>query len=231
MVCRTDQLRLLGHPSDKHLPSYLIPPFHASFPPLVYAQIHPHRSPNGRDCKFVVSGEALPVFGVLLSSLPHSYNHRRGKCGPDRVPNRYNQVMAVSFSMVWSMLACFCVFATLCSADTVTFHWNITWVTVNPDLALERPAIGINGQWPPPPVAISRGDRLIVDVHNQLGNQSTSIHFHGIYQNGQSCEMTRLLSTIQSEAVYSRQLTRIDRYGRCYCHYAMWHCARIVIHV
>ncbi|PNS17401.1 Iron transport multicopper oxidase [Sphaceloma murrayae] len=69
-------------------------------------------------------------------------------------------------------------------ASTVTYDWNVTWVRANPDGAHERPAIGINGQWPLPVVNVTKGDRIIANVHNQLGNQSTSMHWHGFFQNG-----------------------------------------------
>lgn len=72
----------------------------------------------------------------------------------------------------------------LACAETVTFDWNITWVTANPDGQQERPVIGINGQWPIPALNLTKGDRVIANVHNQLGNQSTSIHWHGFFQHG-----------------------------------------------
>ncbi|KAL8825710.1 MAG: hypothetical protein Q9170_007686 [Blastenia crenularia] len=68
-------------------------------------------------------------------------------------------------------------------AATVTYDFNITWVTAQPD-GFSRPTIGINGQWPIPPITAAVGDRVIVNVHNQLGNQTTSLHFHGLYMNG-----------------------------------------------
>ena len=74
--------------------------------------------------------------------------------------------------------------ASLTTAVTVTYDFNITWVTANPDGALERPVIAINGQWPLPQIDVAVGDRLVVNVLNQLGNQSTSLHFHGLYMNG-----------------------------------------------
>lgn len=72
----------------------------------------------------------------------------------------------------------------LASAETVTFDWNVTWVTANPDGQFARPVIGINGKWPIPVLNLTKGDRVIANVHNQLGNQSTSIHWHGFFQNG-----------------------------------------------
>ncbi|KAL8720586.1 MAG: hypothetical protein Q9225_002575 [Loekoesia sp. 1 TL-2023] len=65
-------------------------------------------------------------------------------------------------------------------AATVTYDFNITWVTAQPD-GFSRPVIGINGQWPIPPITAAVGDRVIVNVQNQLGNQTTSLHFHGLY--------------------------------------------------
>lgn len=70
------------------------------------------------------------------------------------------------------------------SAKTHIYDFNITWVTANPDGLLARPVIGINGKWPIPVIRTTIGDRLIVNVNNQLGNQSTSLHFHGLFQNG-----------------------------------------------
>ncbi|KAJ9133544.1 Multicopper oxidase [Pleurostoma richardsiae] len=78
------------------------------------------------------------------------------------------------------------VFGLLSFADaaTVTYDFNISWVTANPDGAFARPTIGINGQWPLPQMTANIGDRIIVNAVNSLGNQSTSLHFHGLFQNG-----------------------------------------------
>jgi iron transport multicopper oxidase len=69
-------------------------------------------------------------------------------------------------------------------AATVTYDFNITWVRANPDGLFERPTIGINNQWPLPVMYATVGDTVIVNVDNQLGNQSTTLHFHGLYMNG-----------------------------------------------
>lgn len=74
-------------------------------------------------------------------------------------------------------------FAQLAFSKVVYHDWNITWVTAAPD-GFARPVIGINGQWPCPTLRADLGDRVIVTVNNQLGNQSTSLHWHGITQNG-----------------------------------------------
>ncbi|OWO99076.1 hypothetical protein B2J93_9506 [Marssonina coronariae] len=73
---------------------------------------------------------------------------------------------------------------TVDAADTVTYDFNITWVTANPDGVFERPTIGINNRWPLPLIEATVGDQIVVHVSNQLGNQSTSLHFHGLFHNG-----------------------------------------------
>jgi iron transport multicopper oxidase len=69
------------------------------------------------------------------------------------------------------------------SAKTVTYNWDVDWVSVSPDGFL-RPAVGINGQWPCPSIRADVGDRVVVKVHNCLVNETTAIHFHGIFQQG-----------------------------------------------
>ncbi|WYZ44806.1 hypothetical protein EsH8_VIII_000122 [Colletotrichum jinshuiense] len=66
----------------------------------------------------------------------------------------------------------------------VTYDFTVGWVTANPDGAFERPVIGINGQWPIPRIEATVGENIIINVHNDLGNQSTSLHFHGLFMNG-----------------------------------------------
>ncbi|CAI7570555.1 unnamed protein product [Penicillium pancosmium] len=73
--------------------------------------------------------------------------------------------------------------AKLVAAKDVYLDWNVTWVNASPD-GFERPVIGINNQWPCPQVDVNVGDRVIVDVYNGLGNQSTGIHWHGFHQYG-----------------------------------------------
>jgi iron transport multicopper oxidase len=69
-------------------------------------------------------------------------------------------------------------------AKDVLYDFNVTWVTANPDGLAERKVAGINGQWPLPVIEVDKGDQLIVSIYNGLGNSNTSIHFHGMYQNG-----------------------------------------------
>jgi iron transport multicopper oxidase len=84
----------------------------------------------------------------------------------------------------FTLWACLLWHALPAKAATVTYDFNITWVTANPDGMADRPTIGINGQWPIPTIRVNKGDRLIVNVLNSLGNQSTSLHFHGLFMHG-----------------------------------------------
>lgn len=86
---------------------------------------------------------------------------------------------------MFTLLLLLSSFHSLVLAKTVTYNWNISWVTAAPD-GFPRPVIGINGQWPCPELRVDLGDRVIVTINNQLGNQSTGIHWHGIHQNGTS---------------------------------------------
>jgi iron transport multicopper oxidase len=75
------------------------------------------------------------------------------------------------------------LFAAVTQAAVVEQTWTVSWMTGAPD-GYTRSVIGINGQWPPPTLYADEGDTLLIHVHNDLGNQSTSIHFHGMFQNG-----------------------------------------------
>ncbi len=72
----------------------------------------------------------------------------------------------------------------LASAATVTYDFNVSWVTTNPDGQADRQTIGINGQWPIPTIRVNVGDRLIVNVLNSLEDEATSLHFHGLFMAG-----------------------------------------------
>lgn len=64
-----------------------------------------------------------------------------------------------------------------------TYNWDVTWVKACPD-GVCRPAIGINGKWPCPRIEVPIGERVIIHVNNKLGNETTAIHFHGLFQTG-----------------------------------------------
>jgi len=73
------------------------------------------------------------------------------------------------------------ILAGVASAATVEYDWDITWVNAAPD-GFQRPVIGVNNQWPCPEIRATKGDTIRVKMNNKLGNQTTSLHFHGINQ-------------------------------------------------
>ncbi|RDL33905.1 Multicopper oxidase [Venustampulla echinocandica] len=71
------------------------------------------------------------------------------------------------------------------SASTVVYNWNIEWATAAPD-GFHRPVISVNGQWPCPAIEVNIGSRVILNVVNRLQNETTAVHFHGLFQTGSS---------------------------------------------
>ncbi|KAI4657435.1 uncharacterized protein J4E79_007509 [Alternaria viburni] len=89
--------------------------------------------------------------------------------------------MALSLSSLFLPLS---LLLSVATCATVTYDFDIAWTYANPDGQETRPVIGINGQWPLPPIVVTKGDQVIVNAKNSLGNESTSLHFHGLYMNG-----------------------------------------------
>ncbi|KAI4623291.1 hypothetical protein J4E83_004684 [Alternaria metachromatica] len=83
-----------------------------------------------------------------------------------------------------SLLLPLSLLLSVATCATVTYDFDIAWTYANPDGQETRPVIGINGQWPLPPIVVTKGDQVIVNAKNSLGNESTSLHFHGLYMNG-----------------------------------------------
>lgn len=50
-------------------------------------------------------------------------------------------------------------------------------------IGVVRQMLVINGQFPGPLIRVNRGDRLLINVTNEL-SQPTTLHWHGLYQNG-----------------------------------------------
>lgn len=89
--------------------------------------------------------------------------------------------MAISLS---NFLVSLLLLGSTAQAATVTYDFDVAWIYANPDGQYRRPTIGINGQWPIPAIVATKGDQVIVNVKNSLGNESTSLHFHGLFMNG-----------------------------------------------
>lgn len=62
------------------------------------------------------------------------------------------------------------------------YKWTVTDIVGNPD-GVFRPMLTINGQFPGPMIECNVGDTISINVDNQSVN-ATSIHFHGLFQNG-----------------------------------------------
>lgn len=77
-------------------------------------------------------------------------------------------------------------FGAVAEAKDIVHDWTLRWKTVNPDGLKERQVVSINDQFPLPVLRGGKGDRMIITVHNELDNpkRNSSIHFHGLYQNG-----------------------------------------------
>ena len=71
--------------------------------------------------------------------------------------------------------------ALVAEAATVEYSWTVDWVQAAP-AGVPRTVIGINGAWPCPLVEAHKGDTIIVHLTNNLGNETTGLHFHGINQ-------------------------------------------------
>ena len=75
------------------------------------------------------------------------------------------------------------VFASSINAATVTYNWSLSWIYAAPD-GVTRPIIAINKKWPPPAIIANKGDQVVINLTNNLQNQSASLHFHGLKQYG-----------------------------------------------
>jgi FtsP/CotA-like multicopper oxidase with cupredoxin domain len=65
---------------------------------------------------------------------------------------------------------------------TREYNFTLSEIQLSPD-GVFRTMIAINGRFPGPLIRANMGDRLIVNVQNNLPN-GTAIHWHGLFQNG-----------------------------------------------
>lgn len=76
--------------------------------------------------------------------------------------------------------------AGLVAAETHTWYFETGWVKANPDGIYERDVIGFNGSWPLPTLKVKKGDRVNLYLTNGFDDRNTTLHFHGMFQNGTS---------------------------------------------
>lgn len=68
------------------------------------------------------------------------------------------------------------------TGNTVTYNFELTNTTCNPDGNGERVCLLINGQMPGPTVYANWGDTVQITVKNSLPSNGTGIHWHGVRQ-------------------------------------------------
>lgn len=68
------------------------------------------------------------------------------------------------------------------TGKTVTYDLTITNSTCNPDGHGERLCLKVNDQYPGPTIRAEWGDHLVINVHNKLQDNGTSMHWHGVRQ-------------------------------------------------
>lgn len=77
-------------------------------------------------------------------------------------------------------------FSITTATTTRSYSWTIAAQTGAPD-GYDKTLYTINGQMPGPLVEANEGDTLEITVTNTL-SEGTSIHWHGMYQNGTAYE-------------------------------------------
>lgn len=66
---------------------------------------------------------------------------------------------------------------------TRTYDFTVASATIAPD-GVSKPAILVNGAFPGPLIEANWGDWIMVNVHNELPNEGTTLHWHGFLQQG-----------------------------------------------
>ena len=79
---------------------------------------------------------------------------------------------------MWLELLLFALSSPMSSAGVVEYNLTIGYFIARPD---GRPVtvLGINGQLPSPTLEVTRGDTLVVHVHNNDQAHAHSLHWHG----------------------------------------------------
>ncbi|KAG2731446.1 hypothetical protein G9P44_005862 [Scheffersomyces stipitis] len=78
----------------------------------------------------------------------------------------------------------FSFITSLVCAETHTWWFETGWVDANPDGTFERKMIGFNNSWPLPTLRVKKGDRIQLYLINGFETENTTLHFHGLFQEG-----------------------------------------------
>ncbi|XP_059481594.1 uncharacterized protein LOC132200266 [Neocloeon triangulifer] len=119
----------------------------------------------------------LLITSLLAISVLAAYDKHPclRSCDPSTLPMTCHYDFQVELYQTLSK-ACFaCAFgnASDCFRDDCIFGDGIS-----------RPVVVVNRKLPGPEIRVCLGDRIIVDVHNSLVSETTSLHWHGHHQRG-----------------------------------------------
>lgn len=100
--------------------------------------------------------------------------------------------------------------------QTRTFNWTLSEVNAAPG-ALTKPMIVVNGMSPGPVLEGNLGDRLIINVLNNMTNETT-IHWHGQYlQNENFMDGTYSITQVSLHTSFRNRLNHV---------YPVWYSSR-----
>ncbi|CAN3363550.1 iron transport multicopper oxidase Fet3p [Diutina catenulata] len=85
---------------------------------------------------------------------------------------------------ITDVLVLLTVWISCVAAKTHTWYYKTGWVDANPDGCFDRKMIGWNDTWPLPILRAKKGDTINLYLTNGFDNANTSVHFHGLFQNG-----------------------------------------------
>ncbi|CAM0952253.1 unnamed protein product [Alopecurus aequalis] len=89
----------------------------------------------------------------------------------------------VAAAAVLCFSLCSSVLMLAADAEVRYYKWDISYQQKSPD-GFKKLAVTVNGKAPGPTIYATRGDTIVVDVHNKLETENTAIHWHGIRQIG-----------------------------------------------
>jgi len=76
--------------------------------------------------------------------------------------------------------------SSLVAAETKEWWFQTSWVNANPDGTFEKKMIGFNDSWPLPTLRAKKGDVINLYLINGFDDRNTTLHFHGMFQEGSS---------------------------------------------
>ncbi|KAK4160716.1 putative laccase precursor [Cladorrhinum sp. PSN259] len=143
------------------------------------------KEPAARCCAVLLALSSLvsasPAPNPVIDILPRQTITPGGKpCGQNNATNRACWKNAYTVNTDYDI-------TTPPAFNVRTYDFHITNVTnwLGPD-GVRKPAMLINGQFPGPTITADWGDYIVVNVFNDMQDNGTSIHWHGIRQFGES---------------------------------------------